>query len=166
MHYFVRRDVGRVYEAASHLLLFLLLLPLIIFRFVFIFLFATIRRKPKKFVRERGLRGDRPAASARWCTRIIPPARSLARSLTYLPSKCIVTLHTYASRVHSYSYARNARVRNSNNSSMPARPIPGGRQLPDGKTPALPFLVDRSVDPFREEFTAVAACLFLLLALC
>jgi len=47
----------------------------------------------------------------------------------------------------------------------PARPVPGGRQLSDGKTPALPFLVDRSVDPFREEFTAIAACLFLLFAL-
>ncbi|EFN64431.1 hypothetical protein EAG_00861 [Camponotus floridanus] len=41
----------------------------------------------------------------------------------------------------------------------------GGRQLSDGKTPALPFLVDRSVDPFREEFTAIAAYLFRLFAL-
>lgn len=95
-----------------------------------------MRRKPKKLVRERRLRGDRPAASARWCTRIIPPARSL----TYLPSKCIVTLRTYTSRVHSYSYARNVRVRNSNNSSIacPTRPRWEAAVRRQDTCPALP----------------------------
>lgn len=118
-----------------------------------------------KLVRERGLRADRHRPRTTISQVVHPP---LYRPLVYVPAEThrdTICMYVRIQSAFILVCIRNTRVRNSNNSNTarsPARPVPGGRQLPDGKTPALPFLVDRSVDPFREEFTA---CLFLLFAL-
>jgi len=55
------------------------------------------------------------------------------------------------------AFAVDARARGNGNNSTRAsgRAVPGGRQLPDGKTPALPFHL-RPADPFRERRSLIS----------
>lgn len=142
-----------------------------------------------KFVRERGLRTTttptRPSTSSqvvwtnyqtRSCKHTYLSVSLLTHLSTYLPPKIYrdTIRRVYTGTrwcVYTYFRARAADghiMRENVKRQQLARPpagrlVPGGRQLPDGKTPALPFLLDRPGPVSRvaqEEPTPVS--LFLL----